>query len=249
MKVTVTAAVLALVFVGAVHAQVDHLECFKIRDSMHRARYTTQLDGVAPPHGCVVRAPAKLMCLPTAQPELVPSPPGAPAGRSTGGFLCYKIRCRRGSTSALNVSDRFGVRVVRPRRSRLLCAPIPGSNNAAETCEATTTTTLTDGGTTSTTLESDGSTTTTLAHGSTTTTSVTPQPTTTTIFPSCSAPATACGSCGDGACKPIRPTGELVCTFQEPGFCQGECNSGADCPAGKFCVGGAGDARCCTPCF
>jgi hypothetical protein len=241
MKTALTTAVVALSLVSSAHAQSDHLECFTVRDSEQKARYTARLENLAPPHGCVVKLPAKLMCVPTAEPVISPAPPGAARGRSTGAFLCYKIRCRRGALAPLTVNDRFGQRIVKPRRSRLLCAPVPGSNDEAETCATTTTTTLVDAGGSSTTTTSirRGSTTTVIPHSTTTTTLPQPQ---------CTQPNTACGSCGDGLCQPIRPTGELICAYQNQAFCAGACTSTADCPEDQFCVGGAGDAHCCTPC-
>ena len=239
MKTVVATIVIGVSLVSAAFAQSDHLECFKVRDSERKARYTTQLQNLAPPRGCVVKLPAKLMCVPTISPQLSPTPPGAAPGRSAGAFLCYKVRCKRGAVAALAVTDQFGRRIVKPRRSRLLCAPIPGSNQGEEAC--VTTTTLVD--TTSTTLREHGSTTT--RHPTTTTT------TTTTLGPgSCSVVNTACGSCGNGACKPIRPTGELICTFQTQTGCSPEaCSSTAECANDRVCVGATGDAHCCDVCL
>ena len=228
MKTAVATAVIVVSLVSAAFAQSDHLECFKVRDSERKARYTTKLQNLAPPHGCVVKLPAKLMCVPTAAPELSPTPPGAAPGRSTGAL------------APLAVTDQFGRRTVKPRRSRLLCAPVPGSNQGEEACVTTTTLVET---TTSTTLREHGSTTT--RHPTTTTT------TTTTLAPgSCTVPNTACGSCSNGACKPIRPTGELICAYQTQTGCSPEaCTSTADCANGRFCVGATGDAHCCAVCF
>ncbi len=53
----------------------------------------------------------------------------------------------------------------------------------------------------------------------------------------CFAPNTDCGSCGNGACQPLRPGGQLISAYQTQSFCQGPCQSSADCPAGRFCVG------------
>src|SRR5215813_3371808 len=185
-------------------AQTDHLECFKVKDSSRKARYVTSLVGLAPAAGCVIKVPARLMCVAAAQPAMTPTPPGTTAGADAGAFLCYKVRCRRNALAATTVTDEFGQRLVRPRRSRLLCAPLAGS--------ATTT---------STTLAA--------AH--------------------CDVPATTCGSCGNGSCQPIRPSGELICAFQTQGFCVGSCQSTADCTDGRFCVGASGNSgTCCSPC-
>ena len=239
MKSVVATIVITVSLVSAAFAQSDHLECFKVRDSERKARYTAKLQNLATPHGCVVKLPAKLMCVPTVSPQLSPTPPGAAPGRNTGAFLCYKLRCRAGALAPLAVTDQFGRRIVKPRRSRLLCAPVPGTSEGEETCVTTTTLVET---TTSTTLGG--------GHKGSTTTVVPHTTTTTTIPGSCDVVNTACGSCGNGACKPIRPSGELICTFQTQTGCSPEaCSSSADCSEGRFCVGATGDAHCCAVCF
>ena len=232
-------AVLAVsVSVAGAHAQGDHLACFKVTDTQAKGKYVADIAGLGRESRCVVKLPAKLMCVPTAAPELSPTPPGAAPGRSTGAFLCYKIRCRTGALAPLAVTDQFGRRTVKPRRSRLLCAPVPGSNQGEETCVTTTTLVET---TTSTTLG---------GHKGSTTTVVPHTTTTTTIAGSCSVVNTACGSCGNGACKPVRPSGELVCAFQTQTGCSPEaCTSTADCAGDRVCVGATGDAHCCDVCF
>jgi len=239
MKSVVATIVITVSLVSAAFAQSDHLECFKVRDSERKARYTAKLQNLATPHGCVVKLPAKLMCVPTVSPQLSPTPPGAAPGRNTGAFLCYKLRCRAGALAPLAVTDQFGRRIVKPRRSRLLCAPVPGTSEGEATCVTTTTLVET---TTSTTLGG--------GHKGSTTTVVPHTTTTTTIPGSCDVVNTACGSCGNGACKPIRPSGELICTFQTQTGCSPEaCSSSADCSEGRFCVGATGDAHCCAVCF
>ena len=262
---TLICALVGILLVASAHAQTDHLECFRVRDSQRSAVYTTRLQGLTPPHGCVVRLPAKLMCVPTVSLATTPSPPGAPAGANTDAFLCYKVRCRGSALPRLTVADQFGKRIVRPRRSRLLCAPVPASTIGIGTPSSTTT--LPGNATTSTTRTpstvppstappstvppstspSSTSPSSTLAPPTT----VTATTTTTTLVPNvgCGVANTSCGSCGNGACQPLRPNGELVCAYQTQGFCQGVCQSSADCPFGLFCVGASGDhGTCCAPC-
>jgi hypothetical protein len=252
---------LGIAFVTSAHAQTDHLQCFKVRDSAHKARYKTGVGGLAPAQGCIIRVPAKLMCVPTEQPETSPSPPGAPAGANAGAFLCYAMRCRRNTLAAVKVADEFGQRIVRPRPSRLFCAPLPAFTEGME--PPTTTTTLTF--TTTTTLSGGPTTTTTTrtrtTHTTTRTTSTRPSTTivgSTTTHPTttvsttmtlpgahCSVANTSCGSCGNGACQTLRPGGQLICAFQE---CQGTCQSTADCSGGRYCVGTSNLGLCCAPC-
>ena len=104
-------------------AQADHLECYKIADSLAATRYTADLSGLAVQPGCVVKTPAKLLCVPTTKTNVVPAPPGAPPGPATSPSLCYKVKCAAPSTSGVTVTDQFGSRQVAPRTARLLCAP------------------------------------------------------------------------------------------------------------------------------
>src|SRR5207249_3351990 len=59
-------AVAAIVLVTAsARAQTDQLECFKMKDVRRKAVVGALLQGIAPPPGCTIKAPAKLVCLPT----------------------------------------------------------------------------------------------------------------------------------------------------------------------------------------
>jgi len=240
----------AALLVTSASAQTDHLECFKVKDSAHKAVYTTRVEGMAAGQGCVVSVPAKLMCEPTGLPTLSPSPPGAAPGGSVGAFLCYKVRCPRNAVTSVSVVDEFGQRLVTRRRSRLLCAPVAASTGGTQA----TTTTLPGSPTTSTTItphrhpttSTTSSTTTSTAHR---TTSSTGSTTTTLPGAACFEANTSCGSCGNGACQPLHPSGQLICAYQTQAFCQGPCQSSVDCPAGRFCVGSSGNTGiCCSPC-
>jgi hypothetical protein len=113
----------ALVTAPGAWAQADHLECYKLRDALGKTRYAADLAGLAAEPGCVVKTPAKLLCVPTVKTNVAPTPPGAPAGSAAGAFLCYKATCRREALPSRDVSDQFGARVVRPKVTKLLCAP------------------------------------------------------------------------------------------------------------------------------
>ena len=244
---------------GSAHAQVldDHLECFKTKDRHKKTFYTAQLEGFTPRHGCVIKLPAAMLCLPTPQPAMFPTPPAASPGDTQQAVLCYKIRCRKGVLPTLVVADQFGSRRVRPKRPHLFCTPAGA---------AITSTTLQRVGTPTTTLPGGGNggnggnggtggggaTTTTLPHLPTTTI---PQGTTTTTIPHqapvCVGVHTACGACGDGACQPMLPAKtDLVCAWQTELHCQGQCLSNANCPPESVCVGSSGSTgTCCNPCF
>ena len=247
---TLTAIVATAALAASAHAQTDHLQCFKVKDTSHKASYTTAVGGVAPAQGCAIKVPAKIMCVPTAAPQTSPTPPiRTRNAANASAFLCYKVRCRRNVLGAITVTDEFGKRIVKARRSRLLCTPLSETSSDIGSNPPTTTTTTPSSG--NATTSSTGNRTSTTFHTSTT---VGGGPTTTTtIIPpelECFGPATACGGCGQGACQTLRPNGGLICTYQTQGFCDGACNSTGECPEGRYCVGASGtNGQCCAPCF
>ena len=257
MRTLVTILVGAVLATSAA-AQTDHLQCFKVKDTNRKTRYTTGIGGIAPGQGCVVKVPAKLLCVATTEPQVAPAPPGPKtSGGNSSAFLCYKTRCRQNTLPQVTVADEFGRRLVKPKRSRLLCTPLAGTG--ADIASSTTTTTTPC--TCPTTSTSTHHTTTTAANGSTTThastttigstTTTHANTTTTTIVAAhCDTPLTACGSCGNGACQELYPSGGLTCAFQTQNNCSGTCQSAADCADGRLCVGPTGNlsGKCCDPC-
>ena len=260
MMRTLVAMLVGALLATSAAAQTDHLQCFKVKDTNRKTRYTTGIGGIAPGQGCVIKVPAKLLCVATTEPQVAPAPPGPKTSAGTSSaFLCYKTRCRQNTLPQVTVADEFGRRLVRPKRSRLLCTPLSGTG--ADTASSTTTTTTLDGGSTctcpATTTTTSHHTTTTGGGATTTTTHAGGGTTTTTIAttpPSCDVAHTACGNyatCGNGSCQETFPTGELICAWQNQDHCGGSCESSADCPAGRFCVGPSGNTSgiCCDPCF
>ncbi len=117
----------------------DHLQCFKIKDAATKALYRADLAPTdptfAPAAGCVVKVPAKLLCVDVVKSNVTPPPPGSPAGEAAHPYLCYQTKCPKAQPTA-NVSDQFGARAVQVKTTGLLCAP------AAVSTTTTTTTTL-----------------------------------------------------------------------------------------------------------
>lgn len=130
---------------SALAARADHLECYKFNDSAGRRSYTADLGGLRSELGCKVLVPAKLLCVDTTKSNVVPPPPGAPAGSAAGRFLCYTLRCRKAKLP-VTVTDQFGSRPGSATVSKLLCAP------ADFVSIQSTTTTVTSTSTTSTTI-------------------------------------------------------------------------------------------------
>ncbi len=124
VRVALSVALAAATAPGYAPAQVaDHLECYGVKDPQAKATYTVDLAGLAPEPGCVVKVPAKLLCVATAKTNVTPTPPGAGAGDPAGRYLCYKVKCQKGVRPPVSSNDQFGTRTLEPRRSKLLCAP------------------------------------------------------------------------------------------------------------------------------
>lgn len=141
--IPVLATVLALVVPIRADAQgfvLDHLKCFKVKDS---AKFTadatlSSLQAIFGAEECVLRGKGKLFCARVDKKvsNLVDKskPPLEPASFAgtvlEEGRLCYKIKCpKRTIATPLVVTDQFGSRDLGKFKPRLLCTPasIPGT--------------------------------------------------------------------------------------------------------------------------
>ena len=104
--------VLAFASAPATAQVADHLECYRLKDSLARTIYTADLSGLAVEPGCTVKVPATLMCVETPKQNVSPTPPGAPSSSAAGRFLCYKVKCAKQTIPAELVTDQFGSRTV-----------------------------------------------------------------------------------------------------------------------------------------
>jgi hypothetical protein len=119
-----TLLVVLAAFLAAGRARADHLECYKIKDGAARAKYTADLAGLVAEPGCVIKVPARFLCVDTTKTNVRPIPPGGgPSGQDAGTFLCYTVKCTKRSLPSAAVVDQFGEHDVTPRSSSLLCAP------------------------------------------------------------------------------------------------------------------------------
>jgi hypothetical protein len=133
-----------LLFAAPLWAQTaDHLQCFKIRDASTKASYTADLtpsDTTFPvASGCIVRVPAKLLCVDVQKTIVAGNPPGAPPGLQAQKYLCYKAKCPKVTPTA-TVQDQFGTHQVTVKGTSLLCAPEPAPTTTTTTTSTTTTT-------------------------------------------------------------------------------------------------------------
>src|SRR5215510_9524092 len=122
-------AVLALLLVSTTAgAQFDHLQCFKVKDATTKTSYTATLtpsDNAFPVvAGCVVRIPAKLLCIDVQKTVTLGTPPGADPGNAAQKYLCYKVKCPKPSGTT-TVQDQFGSHSLILKSTGLLCAPEP----------------------------------------------------------------------------------------------------------------------------
>lgn len=120
-------ALFALVLSAPALAQpTDHLECYKVRDGAAKAVYTADLAAVGLPadSGCRIKVPAKLVCVPAAKTNVVPTPPGGGGSGTPNAYACYQAKCPRQTLPALPAVDQFAARTIEPRSTSLLCAPL-----------------------------------------------------------------------------------------------------------------------------
>src|SRR5262245_11680574 len=131
-------ALLVVVAVGstAVAQPFDHLACSRVKDPAPRAAYTATLlpsdSGLPPSAGCLIKVPAKQVCIDVEKNGITPAPPGAPAGGSAQRYLCYKVKCPRNEYS-LSLQDQFGSREVIVKKPGLLCAPVVTTTTTTST--------------------------------------------------------------------------------------------------------------------
>jgi len=219
----------------------DHLKCYKVKDSAGKQTYTADLTGLTAEPGCTIKVPAVELCVEAVKANVTPAPPGGgPAPTAAGNFVCYKLKCPKGTLAPVMVNDQFGSRMVTPTAPKVLCAP--------EGVAGTTTTTTTVATTSST---SSTSSTTSTSTTTTTNTTETTTSTTTTLPPCGSAQAPECnGDCTFtggvcvfdsflGFCRCGNPTTTStttsttttlpVCGNAQAPACNGSCPIGEQC--------------------
>jgi hypothetical protein len=127
---TVLALVASLGLVASAHAGdfFDHLTCFKVKDTAGKAVYTVNLTSgdVTFPNatGCVVKVPAKLVCVRSSKGLTDPPPKNQVTGQFLlTSFACYKAKCPKNAAFTEGLEDQFGTRQLSLTTRKLLCAP------------------------------------------------------------------------------------------------------------------------------
>src|ERR1051326_8782271 len=122
------ATTLLLISAATAGAQADHLQCFKIKDMVPKVKYTANLtptDNNFPvANGCIVKVPAKLLCVDVQKAVVVGTPPGAGRGAPAQKYLSYKTNGPKTPQPA-TVQAKLGTHTVRVKTTSLLCAPEP----------------------------------------------------------------------------------------------------------------------------
>jgi hypothetical protein len=130
----------ALVLAAPARAVPDHLKCYTIKDSAPHTSYRADLTGIVTAPGCLIKVPGKLVCVASEKTNVVPAPPGAPAGNAVGGFVCYAVKCSSSAPPNQAFVDQFGNRTMRPSGANYLCAPASVGMTTTTTSTSTTTT-------------------------------------------------------------------------------------------------------------
>jgi hypothetical protein len=112
---------------SAVAATPDHLQCFKIKDSAAKAKYTATLtpgdDTFAVAPGCEISVPAKQLCVETEPGGVAPTPPGSPEAPAARQYLCYKTKCPKDQPTGTG-TDQFGAHTISVKSTSFVCAPL-----------------------------------------------------------------------------------------------------------------------------
>jgi hypothetical protein len=121
------AAGLALVATTASAQVSNHLQCFKIKDTAAKAKYTADIAPTsslfADAAGCEIKVPAKWLCIDVSTSNLGPEAPGTVSGTAGQTYLCYQTKCG-GSPVNTQFSDEFGTHDVTASKTGMVCAPV-----------------------------------------------------------------------------------------------------------------------------
>jgi len=233
----VSGSVLTATFAAPAFAQFDHLQCYPIKDTLPRAKYSADLLPATPTFaaalGCEIKVPAKLVCVAVEKTNVAPTPVLPVEGTDARSVFCYALRCPKGTTIpkgglAVDGEDQFGHRAFTIKQPpKLLCAPAnigPPTPTPTLTPAPTLTPTATPGGIGSC-VDGVGA-------------CVCPRPATPTPQPTCTgACPTATGPTPAPTASP-PPCGEVF----NPPFC-----SVSTCPFDETCVA-AGEVCACATC-
>jgi hypothetical protein len=177
-------ALLTATLATSAQAQVDHLQCHKVKDTIKFKGTVVDLVAIQAqfqlPEDCKIIGKATELCVPVSKTVVDQgTAPGSLIGPGNdltpNDYICYKMKCPKVAFPDTFATDQFGGRNLQKIKTAVkLCVP------AVEGVVATTTSTLPPPTTSSTsTLPPATTTSTTMLPASTTSTSTLPPPTTT----------------------------------------------------------------------
>ena len=110
----------------ALAATDDHLDCFKVKDTVNYnavVNLTTQRYGVE--SGCKVKVKSAMLCTPATKSLTSSTAPAiAFDGQTmTNSKLCYKVKCPKVTLPNPTVFDQFGQRTLEKLSPKILCTP------------------------------------------------------------------------------------------------------------------------------
>jgi len=130
MRFTILAVLLCTMSVTAAHAQSDHYNCYKAKDTVKvfksAAADLTPFQAEFAAENCAIKPKSKQVCVPASKTvTAIVDGTDAPfaAQDLTDLQLCYKIKCPKVDIAPLEVSDQFGTRTIEKFKATKLCVP------------------------------------------------------------------------------------------------------------------------------
>lgn len=146
----IATCLLTLTPIAVANAQVaDHLECFKLKDSVRLKGIVDLESDLGVDEGCQIKR-ARYYCTPASKTVVEASDgrdPLTPLPFSTkpasGDRICYSVKCPKENLPDRFVTDQFGQRTIAKLRAKLVCTPAvagteycgDGVINGTEDCE------------------------------------------------------------------------------------------------------------------
>jgi hypothetical protein len=139
---------------AAAASTLDHWTCAKAQMREPRGNYRVTLGSPVGPQSCIVKRPAKTVCVGTTGSTVTPEIPGASESPGAGSLLCYQLKCRRRVGTQQQLQDAFGMHTVGLGVPRWLCTPAanPSAGPTTTTMPGESTTTVPGNSTTTTTV-------------------------------------------------------------------------------------------------
>lgn len=140
--VTILSCALLVSMAGPALAQLNHMSCFKVKDSQKFSALATLDAGqdAFDPGQCKVIGKAKFFCVPSSKlvdEFIVDKAPGTliPIGSAdqTTDQVCYKVKCPKVEIPDEVVVDQFGIRTMSKFKVQLMCGP---AHKQAPVCAA-----------------------------------------------------------------------------------------------------------------